>query len=56
MWRNPYSGLSELVATVEYGWGCAMGYPSINNRIVPFLQWIVDNTPGKVSHTTLMYI
>lgn len=48
VWRNPYTGRYELVATVEYGQGCAFGYPSINNRVAPFLQWISDNTPGEV--------
>uniref|UniRef100_A0A1B6LCM9 Peptidase S1 domain-containing protein n=2 Tax=Graphocephala atropunctata TaxID=36148 RepID=A0A1B6LCM9_9HEMI len=46
-WFNYYINRYEFTGIVSYGRGCASNVPSVNTKVAPFLQWILDNTPSE---------
>lgn len=37
---------SFVAAIISYGSGCAQDAPSVNTRVISYLNWILTNTPG----------
>uniref|UniRef100_A0A1B6F896 Peptidase S1 domain-containing protein n=1 Tax=Cuerna arida TaxID=1464854 RepID=A0A1B6F896_9HEMI len=46
-WFNYYINRYEFTGIVSYGKACATEVPSVNTKVAPFLQWILDNTPSE---------
>ncbi|KAG8243276.1 hypothetical protein J6590_048419 [Homalodisca vitripennis] len=46
-WFNYYINRYEFTGIVSYGKACATDVPSVNTKVAPFLQWILDNTPSE---------
>ncbi|KAJ4438126.1 hypothetical protein ANN_14065 [Periplaneta americana] len=45
LWSGPGNRL-HLLAVISYGRGCALGYPGVNTRVYPYINWILDVSPG----------
>ncbi|XP_069668899.1 venom serine protease-like [Periplaneta americana] len=44
LWSGPGNRL-HLLAVISYGRGCALGYPGVNTRVYPYINWILDVSP-----------
>ncbi|XP_059608051.1 venom serine protease 34-like [Phlebotomus argentipes] len=44
-WTAPDNNRLYTVALVDYGVDCALGWPGVNVRVAPNLQWILENAP-----------
>jgi len=47
LWENPDTHRLVLVGITAASPGCASDLPTVSMRVGAFIDWVVENTPGK---------